>query len=103
MSSTIHLSAATVSQWKLDIENEAMSLDAIDILKGEEEEPTGDTSDDKKAFRQYRSRRSKLTGYIRKTLDVAQIESILRNVNINDPKAQFDALLAHYQPKTSSS
>ena len=100
-SSPIMLTAYTVQQWKFTVENKAFDLNAYGILTGEEKKP-GSNADDK-VKSDYASRRSKLIGYVRSTLDHSQLETVLSGIQVTDIAAIWEKLLETYQPKTSGS
>ena len=95
------LSATTIAQWKLNIENEALSLQALMILDGREDEPNKTT--DKKEWTNYWKRRSSIAGYIRKSLDHAQTLTILKDIKADDPEEMYNKLIEYYEPKTAQS
>lgn len=95
------LSAATVAQWKLHVKNEALSQHAHMILSGRETEP--DQEEERKDWRDYHKRRSGIAAFMRKSLDYAQTETLLRHVDEDDAEGIFDTLVAHYEPKTAQS
>ena len=95
------LTAYTVQQWKFTVENKAFDLNAYGILTGEEKKP-GSNADDK-VKSDYASRRSKLIGYVRSTLDHSQLETVLSGIQVTDIAAIWEKLLETYQPKTSGS
>ena len=70
------LSGSTVAQWKLNVENEALSINALLILEGREDQP--DKSADFKGWKDYWRRRSAIAGYICKSLNHAQTLTILK-------------------------
>src|SRR5215217_6963995 len=95
------LSGTTVAQWKLNIENEALSINALLILEGREDEPS--KSNDPKGWKDYWRRRSAIAGYIRKSLDHAQTLTILKGIKADDPEKMYAKLVDYYEPKTAQS
>ena len=95
------LSATTVAQWKLNVENEALSLQALMILDGREDEPS--STSDKKGWADYWKRRSQIAGYIRKSLDHAQTLTILKGIKADNPQEMYKKLIEYYKPKTAQS
>src|SRR5215217_7465787 len=105
-SNVVKLSATSVLAWKETVINRALDLNALDILSGDEvmEKPgTSGSSEDKKEWREYCIRVTGMAGYIRSTLDLAQITSVLKGVENDNPKDMYNTLLEYYQPKTSQS
>lgn len=96
----VKLSVYTVAEWKNNVLTKALDLNAYGILDASEEAPD---STDCKSVLDYNSRRSRLAGYIRGTLDVVQLSTVLRDVDILDNHKVYTTLLAAYEPKTSAS
>lgn len=99
--SLVMLNAYNVQQWKFTVENKAFELNAWGILMGEEKLPS--IKADEKVKSDYASRRSKLIGYIRSTLNHSQVETILSGIPVTNVAAIWKKLLATYEPKTSGS
>ncbi|KAJ3527988.1 hypothetical protein NMY22_g9579 [Coprinellus aureogranulatus] len=99
--SLVKLSAFTFQQWKLQIENKALELNAYEILTGIEGEPNSDA--DQKTKADFASRRSKIVGFIRSTLDYSQLETIIGGIHILDAPTIWETLIGVYSPKTASS
>ena len=95
------LSATTVAQWKLNVENEALLLQALMILNGQEEEPSRTT--DKKEWTNYWKHCLSIAGYICKSLNHAQTLTILKGIKADDPEAMYNKLIEYYKPKTAQS
>ena len=96
----IKLSVFTVSEWKNAIITKALELNAYEILTNTESPPD---PKDRRLVAEYSARRSKLAGYIRSTLDMVQITTVLSGVDILDLPAVFVKLVTTYKPKTSAS
>ena len=100
-SSSFKLSVYNVAEWKNKLITKALLLNAYAILQGKEKEP--DEVTEAKAHRDYMNRVSLLAGYIRDTLTEAQLQTVLRGVDILDIPKVHRTLLAAYKPKTSAS
>lgn len=98
--SVVMLTDATFQQWKNNVVNKSFSFCAHDILTRAEEFPLSGSASEKAFFNQARS---KTIGYIRSTLDHAQIENLLAGIPMNDLPAIWEALLETYESKTSGS
>lgn len=94
------LSVLTVARWKSQLIDEAFSLNAYGILKGTESAPA--SSADARTKSDYNARKSAIIGLMRKSLDMAQKQTILDDIADDDAKAIYDALLATYEPKNSA-
>jgi hypothetical protein len=95
------LSVLTVAQWKTQLTDEAFTLNAYGILMGTETAPA--SSADARTKADYSACKSSLIGLMHKSLDMAQKQTVLANVDILDAQATYEALLAAYEPKTSAS
>lgn len=100
-SGTVKLTVANFGQWKRQCINKALSLEEYEIMVGLETAPAA--TEPLKERQNFRSRQSRMAGYLRKTLDHAQTESILANIGITDIHSIWNALLGVYEPKTAGS
>ena len=78
----LKLSVFTVVEWKNALITKALDLNALGILDRTEDKP--DSSTDAQLRADYNARRSKIAGYIRGTLDVTQISTLLSGIKILD-------------------
>lgn len=105
LDSSNKLSAERFQDWKQKCINKALGFDAYDILTQEETEPTlstTPTSEELRALRDFRSRKSKIAGYIRDTLDAGHL-ALIANIPANDAPGIWDILLAHFESKDTNS
>ena len=99
-STAVKLSIYTIAEWKNNLITKALEFSAYGILMGTESPPAPSET---RATESYNSRQSKLAGYIRGTLDIVQITTILNGVDILDIPTIYAKLLSAYESKTSAS
>ena len=99
------LSTDCSQDWKETCVNKSLQYDTYDILNDSETEPkllARATSDDHKAIRDFRSRRSKMVGYLCDTLDAGQC-TIIANIEPTNARAIWIAILGCYESKGTNS
>ena len=99
-STAIKLSIYMVAEWKNNLITKALKFAAYGILTGTESPPAPLET---RAMESYNSHQSKLAGYIRGTLDIIQITTILNGVDILDIPTIYAKLLSTYESKTLAS
>lgn len=90
------------SDWKDICQDKILGLDAWDIMKGTETEPTGATAEALRSIRDFKGRKNKGASYIRGTLDHLQ-KTVVAHLAINDLPGIWDALLAKHETKDTNS
>lgn len=96
------LTVLTVAQWKSQLIDEALLINAYGIIMGTEAAPTNNA--DARLKTDYQLHQSSIIGLMRKSLDLAQKQTILGDLtDVMDAKGVYDRLLAAYEPKTSAS
>ena len=99
------LTNARFQDWKERCINKALTIDAYEILTGEETEPTlspSPTAEERKAVREFKGHKSKIAGYICDTLDAGQL-TVISALAVNDGHSIWTALLAHFKSKDTNS